>query len=119
MLNGKGIIGTVRIVEVTKKVLTYEVMAKEELPKKSFSVHLFIAPTKNMDRMEWMVEKLGEIHIDAITFIKTENSERTKLRMDRLDRKLISAMKQSKSGWKTQLHNLVDFDEILSYGHPG
>ncbi|WP_329904010.1 RsmE family RNA methyltransferase [Porphyromonas pogonae] len=54
-----------------------------------------IAPTKNLDRMEWMVEKLVEIGIDGIVFLKTEHSERKTVKPERIERVMISAMKQS------------------------
>lgn len=58
-------------------------------------IHLFVAPTKNSDRMEWLVEKAVEMGIRSITFLVCENSERTHQKPDRLERVAISAMKQS------------------------
>ncbi len=114
ILNGKGLMGRVQIKEVTKKSLNYEILENRELDPKGFSIHLFIAPTKNIDRMEWMVEKLGELHVDKITFIRTANSERSKIRLDRMERKVISAMKQSQSGWKTHFEDIIHFEDSLS-----
>ena len=59
------------------------------------SIHIAISPTKNMDRMEWFVEKAVEIGVSKISFILTQNSERRKLKLERLEKKAVSAMKQS------------------------
>lgn len=56
-------------------------------------VHVAIAPTKNLDRMEWFAEKVTEIGIDSIALLKCRFSERKELKLDRLNKILISAMK--------------------------
>lgn len=53
-----------------------------------FHIHLAIAPTKNIDRMEWMLEKITEIGFNEITFLKTAHIERTRLKLDRLQKSL-------------------------------
>jgi 16S rRNA (uracil1498-N3)-methyltransferase len=63
--------------------------------KKPFNLHLAVAPTKNTDRFEWFLEKATEIGITEITPVICKHSERTVLRTDRLQKILISAMKQS------------------------
>ncbi len=78
------------------------------------NIHLVVAPTKNSDRMEWFVEKATEIGVDDITFIISENSERRNLRLDRLNRNAISAMKQSHKAWLPRLNGPLPFDEFLN-----
>lgn len=99
--------------EVSKKKCQFEVISSSATEKKSFSIHLAIAPTKNTDRMEWMIEKLSELGIDEITFLETHHSERRKLRMDRLEKKVISAMKQSGNPWKLKLNELTPFSQFI------
>lgn len=84
-----------RIVSLGKAVEVSIIRSEERLPNRSFKIHIAIAPTKNMDRMEWFVEKATEIGVDRISLVLTEHSERNKLRTDRLVKKAISAMKQS------------------------
>ena len=58
-------------------------------------LHIAMAPTKLMDRNEWFVEKAVEIGVDEITFIRTEHSERDVIKMERIEKIAVSAMKQS------------------------
>ena len=98
---------------VGKKSCEFEILASDIIPQKAFRIHLAIAPTKNMDRMEWLVEKLSEIGVDEITFIQTKHSERKKLRLDRLEKKAISAMKQSGNPFLMVLNDLTPYEHFL------
>ncbi|MEP1096563.1 MAG: 16S rRNA (uracil(1498)-N(3))-methyltransferase [Cyclobacteriaceae bacterium] len=99
--------------EVSKKTCSFEVVESTIEPSRSFSIHLAIAPTKNTDRMEWMVEKLSEIGVDELTFLKTQHSERKNIRLDRLEKKAISAMKQSGSPFKLKINEVVDIKRFV------
>lgn len=77
-------------------------------------IHLAIAPTKNLDRIEWMVEKLCELGIPKISFIQCRHSERKVLKLDRLARKTISALKQSGNLHQMQLSELLPFDSFIT-----
>lgn len=75
-------------------------------------IQIAIAPTKNMDRLEWFVEKATEIGIDEISIILTQNSERQVVKLERLEKKVIMAMKQSLKSWLPTIsgpHSLQDF----------
>ncbi|MEP5614174.1 MAG: RsmE family RNA methyltransferase [Cyclobacteriaceae bacterium] len=98
---------------VSKKSCDFEVIESTIEPEKGFSIHLALAPTKNADRMEWMVEKLSEIGVDELTFLKTQHSERKNLRLDRLDKKAISAMKQSGSPFKLKINEMSSFQAFV------
>lgn len=77
-----------------------------------YSLHLAVAPTKNMDRFEWFLEKATEIGISEITPLICRRSERKQVKTERLERILISAMKQSLRAYKPRLNppmNLGDF----------
>ncbi|WP_258098456.1 RsmE family RNA methyltransferase [Marinoscillum pacificum] len=104
---------TIQLTEVSKKVTRFEVVEKKQLPAKKFYNHIAIAPTKNIDRIEWFVEKACELGVDEISLILTKNCERTKIRIDRLEKKAVSALKQSKSGYLTKINDLVKFDLFL------
>ncbi len=112
--DGVGGAYVVRLTEVTKKHSHFEIVESRQLPAKPFYNHLAIAPTKSMDRMEWFVEKACELGVDEITLILTKNSERNKIRIDRLEKKAISALKQSKSGYLTKINDLTAFESFIS-----
>ena len=82
-------------------------------------VHLAIAPTKMMDRMEWMIEKMTEVGFDDITFLNCRNSERKQLRIDRLEKIVIAAMKQSRKAWKPIVHPIMLFQEFVNQQREG
>ena len=75
-------------------------------------IHIAICPTKQSERIEWFVEKATEIGVTKISFIECANMERTRLKLDRLQKKAISAMKQSK---RLHLPELVDMVKLESF----
>lgn len=82
-------------------------------------VHLAIAPTKMMDRMEWMIEKMTEVGFDEITFLNCCYSERKQLRIDRLEKIVIAAMKQSRKAWKPVVHPIMPFQDFVNQQREG
>ncbi|MBQ3698623.1 MAG: 16S rRNA (uracil(1498)-N(3))-methyltransferase [Prevotella sp.] len=82
-------------------------------------VHLAIAPTKLMDRMEWMIEKAVEIGVDEISFLNCQFSERRLVKTPRADKIVVSAMKQSHKAWKTQLNDIVPFKDFITQPREG
>lgn len=81
--------------------------------KHPYHLHLAIAPTKNIDRMEWLVEKAVEIGVDEITFMRCKNSERTIIKEDRLIKIAESAVKQSLQAFIPKVNALANFTDIL------
>lgn len=75
---------------------------------------LAVAPTKNISRFEWVIEKATEVGVKTIIPIRSENSERGHMKLDRLDRIMTSAMKQSKALWATDIHELTPFADLLT-----
>lgn len=103
----------------TKRCL-YEV--KEVLPQQPAwhgHVHLAIAPTKVMDRIEWMAEKATEIGFDELSFLNCKFSERKTMRTVRLDKIVISAVKQSHKAWKPIVNQMVSFKEFIARPRKG
>ena len=82
-------------------------------------IHLAIAPTKLIDRMEWMIEKAVEIGIDEITFLDCKFSERKVVKTERLDKIAVSAMKQSRKAWKPMLHEMTLFKDFITADRGG
>lgn len=77
-------------------------------------LHLVVSPTKMMERMEWLVEKATEIGFDRISFINCDNSERRVIKVKRLEKIAVSAMKQSRKAWKPIIDEIVSFDELVA-----
>ena len=77
-------------------------------------VHVAIAPTKNLDRIEWFAEKTTEIGIDAIVLLRCRFSERKELKTERLNKILVSAMKQSLKAVLPQLSEMTSFTDFVS-----
>ncbi len=82
-------------------------------PHHGYFIHLAIAPTKNADRIEWMVEKCVELGVDAISFIQCKTSERKSINLERIEKIAISAMKQSIQSRLPLLNALVPFTQFI------
>jgi 16S rRNA (uracil1498-N3)-methyltransferase len=78
------------------------------------SVHLAIAPTKMMDRIEWMVEKTVEIGVDELSFLDCQFSERRVVKLPRIEKIVISAVKQSRKAWMPQVNEIKSFDDFIN-----
>lgn len=76
-------------------------------------VKLFIAPTKNISRIEWLLEKAVELGLGEVQFILCENSERKKIRLDRLEKIVLSAMKQSQRAYLPKVYDMMSFGEAI------
>lgn len=83
-------------------------------PLWNVKIEIAVAPTKNMDRMEWFTEKATEIGIDKIIPILCDHSERKALKEERLEKIAVSAMKQSMKPVLPQILPLTPFDKIVS-----
>lgn len=76
-------------------------------------LHLAMAPTKLMDRVEWFAEKATEIGFDELTFLNCRYSERRVIKLERIEKIVVSAVKQSLKARMPQLHELTDFDKFI------
>ncbi|WP_192350674.1 16S rRNA (uracil(1498)-N(3))-methyltransferase [Algoriphagus sp. Y33] len=114
--NGAGLLFECVILEANPRKTSLKVVHTTEVEEESFHIHLVIAPTKSPDRMEWMVEKITEIGFHELTLLQTMNSERSYLKTDRLEKKIISACKQSLKYRIPILHPISKLDEILDSG---
>ncbi|MCU0471707.1 MAG: 16S rRNA (uracil(1498)-N(3))-methyltransferase [Arcicella sp.] len=79
----------------------------------NFYTHLIISPTKNLDRIEWMVEKCVEIGIDEISFIQSRYSERKEVKIARIEKIAIGAMKQSLKAYLPKINEMISWKEFL------
>ena len=82
-------------------------------------VHLAVAPTKMVDRVEWMLEKAVEIGVDEVTFLNCQFSERRLLKIQRLEKIVISAVKQSRKAWKPVIREMVPLAQFIESPREG
>ena len=82
-------------------------------------LHIAMAPTKLMDRNEWFVEKAVEIGVDEITFLKTDHSERDVIKMERIEKIAVSAMKQSQKATLPVLNGMTPLRSFIEQGFDG
>ncbi|MDU0368848.1 16S rRNA (uracil(1498)-N(3))-methyltransferase [Hymenobacter endophyticus] len=113
LVNGRGGVFSAEVADANPKRCQLRVVQAQLIPPRSYQIHLAVAPTKNLDRMEWLVEKATEVGVDTITFLRCARSERRELKLDRLEKIAISALKQSGQAWLPQLTELMDFNRFL------
>ena len=114
LVDGKGGLYKTEITDPNPKRCSVKVIeTKQEFEKLGYQLHIGIAPTKNIDRFEWFLEKATEIGITEITPLLCEHSERKQIKTERLNKVIISAMKQSLKAYLPKLNNLTTFDTFL------
>ena len=82
-------------------------------------IHLAVAPTKNMDRIEWFAEKATEIGFDALTFLNCKNSERRVIKTERVEKIVVAATKQSHKAWKPEVEEMINFEKFIKLPFEG
>jgi 16S rRNA (uracil1498-N3)-methyltransferase len=114
VFDGAGNLYLGTIINMAKRSATIQVndLIKNE-PIPTAQLHIAIAPTKNIERTEWFIEKATEIGIQTITPIICQRSERRELRIDRLDKVILSAAKQSLHLHLPKLNNALSFKEFI------
>lgn len=120
LMDGKGTFYRAVVTEATKKRCLYHI--EETLPQERQwlpHLHLAMAPTKNMDRTEWFAEKATEIGMDELSFLDCRFSERRVIKCDRIDKILISAVKQSHKAWKPVLNEMTPFERFVKQERKG
>ncbi|UGU16925.1 16S rRNA (uracil(1498)-N(3))-methyltransferase [Sinomicrobium kalidii] len=119
LTNGNGRIFEAEITLADIKHCTAKITEKTQQPPRDYSLHLAVAPTKMNDRYEWFLEKATEIGVDEITPVICSHSERTKIKPERLEKIIQSAMKQSLSAYLPKLNPAVPLHEFLQEERQG
>lgn len=115
IVNGKGDLYTARVTEANPKKCGILIINHiPSLGARPFKIHVAVAPTKNLDRIEWFVEKAVEIGIDEISFLLCERSERKTINRERIEKIAVSAMKQSLKAYLPKLNDLQTYSTFLS-----
>lgn len=96
------------------KHCAFRIDSIETTPPRPFSVRICVAPTKNLDRMEWFVEKAVELGIERISFFIGQHSERRVLKLERIEKIAVAAMKQSLQSWLPKLDEALPFAQLLT-----
>ena len=118
--NGKGFLFDAKIIIASDKKCIAEIIEVQEKPKPwDYYLHIAIAPTKNNDRYEWFLEKATEIGIDEITPIICSNSERRNVKLERFEKIIQSAMKQSLKFTLPKINEPIKFREFINQKNEG
>lgn len=120
LMDGVGNFYRAEVTLAATKHCMYEI--KEVLPQEKTwrkNIHIAVAPTKMIDRMEWFCEKATEVGLDEISFLNSKFSERKVLRTVRLEKIVVSAVKQSRKPWKPELNPIISFDEFVKQPREG
>jgi len=115
LIDGRGGLYEAEIINESKRNVTLRVLSTiAEYQKRNHHLHIAVAPTKNIDRLEWFLEKATEIGIDQITPLICDRSERKIVKEDRLNKVITSAVKQSLQAYHPILNEAVSFKEFIS-----
>lgn len=120
LTDGKGFFYQAVIAAATQKRCMVKLISKtEQEPFWNGHLHLALAPTKNMDRMEWLAEKATEIGFDELTFLNCRFSERKVIKTDRIEKIVVSAVKQSLKARKPVVNEMMDFRKFMERDFSG
>ena len=120
LMDGLGTFYRAEVTVTNNKHCCYDIL--ETLPQErqwTGHLHLAVAPTKMMERTEWLTEKAVEVGVDEITFLNCLFSERRVVKIQRTDKIVISATKQSRKAWKTCLNDMVAFRDFIAQPRAG
>jgi 16S rRNA (uracil1498-N3)-methyltransferase len=115
LIDGRGNFYTAAIVAAHPKKTQLQIISVQgDFNKRNHYLHIAIAPTKNIERLEWFLEKATEIGIDEISLIICQRSERKEAKAERLNKIITSAIKQSIKAWHPVLNEPIAFNKLIS-----
>lgn len=117
LVDGRGGWYTAEILDAHPKRTTLHISdVQQDYQKSPYYLHIAIAPTKNIDRIEWFIEKATEVGVQEITPIICEHSERKEVKVDRLVKVAVAAMKQSLKAYLPKINPPISFSQFLNNG---
>lgn len=119
LLDGRGGKYTAEIIQNHPKRCEVKVIEYLFEESQSFEIHIAIAPTKNADRIEWFLEKAVELGLTKLSLIQTDRSERKAMKVDRLEKIAVAAMKQSHRTYLPQIEELQSFKSFIEKNPKG
>ena len=114
LVDGRGGLYVAAVAEANPKRCQLRISQHTHVAPRPHFTHVAVAPTKNLDRMEWFVEKAVEVGVERISFLRCARSERRELKLERLEKIAISALKQSGQAWLPRLDELQDFGAFVA-----
>ncbi len=120
LIDGRGGFYTATIADAHPKRTVLTINSKiTNYQQRNHYLHIAVAPTKNIERLEWFLEKATEIGIDEISLVICQRSERKDARADRLNRIITSAMKQSLKAYHPVLNEAISFQKFITANFEG
>jgi len=119
LTDGTGNFYEANILDANPKATAVKVLAKNTVAPFPYQVHLAVAPTKNISRTEWAVEKCTEIGVQEISLLNCEHSERKTVKTPRLERLITAAMKQSLKAYRPALNAIMSFSDFIEQPFKG
>ncbi|MGJ1192749.1 16S rRNA (uracil(1498)-N(3))-methyltransferase [Sphingobacterium siyangense] len=114
LIDGRGGLYEAQIIDPHPKRTVLTILnVEEEFQQPKYHLHIAVGPTKNIDRIEWFLEKATEVGIQEITPVICEHSERKEVKLDRLNKVVVAAMKQSLKAYLPKLNPAVSFKQFL------
>ena len=114
LVDGRGGFYDAQIGDANPKRVMLNILAvREQYQQRNYRLHIAIAPTKNMDRLEWFIEKATEIGIDEITPLICDRSERKEVKVERLEKVVVAAMKQSLKAYLPRINAAIRFSAFI------
>ncbi|MDA3905922.1 MAG: 16S rRNA (uracil(1498)-N(3))-methyltransferase [Bacteroidales bacterium] len=114
LTDGKGTMIQAKVLENHPKRCNLQIVKRiTDYGKRNYHLHLAVAPTKNISRFEWFLEKATEIGVDEITPILCEHSERDTIKTGRLNKVITAAVKQSLKAYHPKLNSIKKFSEFI------
>ena len=117
--NGLGLLFETQITLASDNKCIVQVLSIKKTNEPKFRLHLAVAPTKMNDRFEWFLEKATEIGIQEITPIICDRSERKVINLERFEKIILSAMKQSNETYLPKLNEAISFKEFIKQKNEG
>ncbi|MCW8310037.1 16S rRNA (uracil(1498)-N(3))-methyltransferase [Sphingobacterium sp. InxBP1] len=115
LIDGRGGLYEAEVIDPHPKRTVLSILkVEEDFQQPRYHLHLAVGPTKNIDRIEWFLEKATEVGIQEITPIICEHSERKEVKLDRLNKVIVAAMKQSLKAYLPKLNPAISFRQFLS-----
>lgn len=120
IVDGEGGLFEAEVTMASGRHCMYNIISTEHTEKEwQGKICLGIAPTKMMDRIEWMAEKATEVGFNELSFLNSQFSERKVMRTVRLDKIIVSAVKQSHKAWKPIVNQMVNFRDFINTPRKG
>ncbi|SMO73096.1 16S rRNA (uracil1498-N3)-methyltransferase [Saccharicrinis carchari] len=113
VMDGRGSVCTASITEANPKKCVLNIIDTQTTEPRSYSIHMAVAPTKNIERFEWFLEKATEIGIDNITPIICDHSERKVIKHERLEKVIVAAAKQSLKAYVPVLNKATRYKDFI------